>query len=281
MNKSKHHKNAFAAFDQVVKPYLQKKMGHEIATMLTEAVQAKPMTKSNSAEDTFNILCRKLLDVQFDGHAGPFLNLVLERDELYSLPKSFAQDYESLFKKNRDSLSASNAFTDFLVPDLIEVLGEELVTYVSQLYTDAVELQVGVADHVRFLVAMDKVMDTVSLLSEVEYVEKIKTIAQTLKDKKVQAVYTHTSHSAVSLQDGIKHIIIPDLAGVLGYGSVLKTLIESTRKECTGIFPDELTRFSRFVKELNKSDIILNMFGDYWTSGKEREWIKSFKNMST
>ncbi|MBN4071648.1 hypothetical protein JYT30_00635, partial [Desulfotalea psychrophila] len=93
------------------------------------------------------------------------------------------------------------------------------------------------------------------------------------------AEHPDTAFSAITLQDGIEQIIIPDLAEILGKGPILDALVEEAEKQCSGIFSDELARFSQFVKILNKSDIILNMFGDHWTSDKESEWIKEFREL--
>lgn len=215
------------------------------------------------------------------GYNGPFLSLVLDRDELASLVGSFERDYDSFYGTQSDSLTAVNVFDRLLAPDLVEVMGEELVAYLKRLYIDEVEIQIGVADHDRFLAAMGKLAETVPLLQEAEYIERIRGIAEILKNQQVGGTLPQADDifSGISMEDGIEQIIIPDLGDILGKGPILESLVETARKQCTGIFPDELARFSSFVKELNSSDIILNMFGDHWTADKEQEWIKSFRKL--
>jgi|GEM_PF-6123546 hypothetical protein len=281
MNESAEYRDAaLEAFNRVVRPYLRKKLGSDLAALLTDTIRDVPPPASASVKDAFVQLCRELLETRLNGYEGPFLSLVLDRDELASLMGSFERDYESLYGENRDSLAAGNVFDRLLAPDLVDVLGEELVTYLKQLYIDEIEIQVGVADHQRFLAAMEKLAETVPLLHEAEYMERIRGIAEILKKQQTDSLSSADDmFSAVSLEDGIEQIIIPDLADILGKGPILESLVEAAREQCSGIFPDELARFSRFVKELNKSDIILNMFGDHWTAGKEQEWIEAFRKM--
>lgn len=282
MNAStEHQESVLEAFDRVVGPFLRKKLGGEIATLLTEAVQSVELQNDASDEEVFSQLCKELLETRFTGYEGPFLHLILNKEELTSLPDLFSREYKTLYGNNRDALSAVNAFDRLLAPDFIDVMGEELVDYLKQLYNDAIELQVGVADHVRFFVAMDKLMEAAPMLNEVEYVERIGEIAETLKHQTQLESDIDESASRITFTDGINKIIIPDLADVLGHGPVMKALIESTIRECSGVFPDEQAKFTRFVRELNKTDIILNMFGDHWTAGKEREWVEAFKEMIT
>lgn len=280
MNESAHD-TALKAFDQIVTPYLRKKLGQQIAATLTEAIQPKVLLKNSSADDAFAILYKELFKVKLDGYDGPFLSLVLEDDELTSLPDSFERDYASLQSEDQEVLTARNAFSLLLAPDLKDVLGAELVTHLNTLYVESMELQVGVSDHIRFFVAMGQLMEIVSLLNEVEYLEKIKKIAAKLrKDKNTPSeLAVKGSSSSITLQDGIIEIIIPDLAGVLGEGPVLESLLLAIHNECTGFFPDEIARFSYFVNKLIDSDIILDMFGDHWTSGKQNEWVEDFKKL--
>ncbi len=276
-----HHDIAVEAFNQVVGSYLRKRLGNEIAVRLIETVSRLPEKDDVSIERSFTHLYQQLLETKLDGYDGPFLNLILEKDELTSLPTAFNRDFRSLFGANRESLTAINAFDKLLAPNLADILGEELIELSKNIYNDAIEIQVGVADHVRFFVAMDKMMETIPLLNEAEYIEQIRSIAETLKQH--QADYFPDAEEitpTVTFQDGVEQIIVSDLAEILGHGPLLKSLIDVTHEKSSGVFPDDLAKFSHFVGELNKSEIILNMFGDHWTSNKEQEWIDTFKKMT-
>jgi len=275
-----HHDIAAEAFNQVVGSYLRKRLGNEIAARLIETADGVPGKDDASIESSFTHLYQQLLETRLEGYDGPFLNLILDKDELTSLPKAFNRDFQSLYGENRDSITAIDAFDKLLAPHLVDILGEELVEISKNIYNDAIEIQVGVADHVRFFVAMDKMMETIPLLNEVEYIEQIRSIAETLKQHQVDTLPAEEEITpTVSFQNGVEQIIVTDLAEILGHGPLLESLIDSTYEKCSGVFPDDLARFSHFVGELNKSDVILNMFGDHWTSNKEQEWVDAFREM--
>jgi hypothetical protein len=279
-NPTEYRADALQAFSQVVGPYLRKKMGHDIATLLTTITRETSLAESTSAKDAFSQLCNRLLEIRLGKYDVPFVNLVLGREELSSLQEAFSRDYDSRYGHNQSHLTIGTVFDILLAPDLVDVLGEELVTYLKQLYINEIETLVGVADHLRFATAMEKLSETMPLLQEAEYTERIKGISEILKKQHTDSVENPDAvFSSITLQDGINQIIIPDLAAILGKGPILDALVEEAGKQCSGIFPDELARFSKFVKILNKSDIILNMFGDHWISDKEREWIKEFREL--
>jgi len=279
-NATEFRADALQAFNQVVEPYLRKKMGHEIAALLIDRTLELSLAESTSTKDAFILLCSRLLEIRLGKRDIPFVALVLDREELSSLQDDFIRDYDSRCGQNQNHLTIDTVFDVLLAPDLVDVLGEELVTYLKKLYIDKIETLVGVADHQRFTIAMENLSETMPLLQEVEYVERIRGISEILQKQQTDSAENPDAvFSSITMQDGIEQIVIPDLAEILGKGPILDALVEEAEKQCSGIFSDELARFSQFVKILNKSDVILNMFGDHWTNDKEREWIKEFSEL--
>ena len=273
---------ALAAFERIVVPWMRKKTGRNLSELLLGKVKNAPRPDCESVKDCFSELCRNLISIQLKGYSGPVLRLLLEADEYELLFDNLSSDFVSYYEREEDFPPIDKVFEQLLAPELVDVLGEELVDHLNQLYLDEVEQQVGVADHNRFLVAMSTLAETVPLLSEVEFTEKIQAVAEILEKHNTGDQFDSGEGIAgFTLDDGIKEVIIPDLADILGEGPILFTLVDDVKHNCRGIFPDELARFSRFIKEINKSDIIINMFGDHWAVEKEKEWLDSFQNKSS
>jgi hypothetical protein len=269
------------AFSKIVTPYLRKKLGKELADLLAIMLTTLSLQSADSAREVFVQLCGELVELHLDGYDGAFLSLVLDRNELVSLVSSFARDFDSRFGEISPLLHAGNAFDRLLAPELADVLGMELVDHLRNLYIAEIEIHVGVDDDKRFLAAMEKLADVVPLLNEAEYMDRIRCVEEVLRQQMTDNDERAAVFDGVIIEDGIEQIIISDLADILGKGPILESLIQESHDQCTGIFTDELARFSRFVKVLNGSDIILNMFGDHWAVDKEQEWIEAFRKMVT